>query len=454
MKIVFSPIGTTDPISNEHDGAMLHICRKYKPDIVYMYLSKEMRSYEDSDHRYTKTLELFNEKFNTSIEYRLLDGTEIEEVYKFDSYYKEFEEKFKEIELEFPDSEIILNTSSGTPGMKGALQIIAALDEKNRYKAVQVPSPLKKSNPRRKSLEEYEIETSWNENNDNDENYVDRVEESSHINFLTKFKKEVIKKHINQYDYHAAFELAKDIKSDLSNEALYAIEAAKERLALNYLKYAELMKNSGANPKEFNLDKYGKSVSEDIALYEYILSLEIKLKKGEYADFVRGISPILKDMFKVYVVRELGFNLNEYCVGNKYRKSLSREKIEEVIEYGSPEKRKEAEKILNALDKEFGGEFKTNDLAAANLYAIINGVGKDSSVTRCSATLKNVERKIRNIAAHQVVAIDEKDIKSECQISSKEIVRMMHLMAQKSKIATSDDWKSYDKMNEYIKEMI
>ena len=117
-------------------------------------------------------------------------------------------------------------------------------------------------------------------------------------------------------------------------------------------------------------------------------------------------------------------------------------------------KRKEAEKILNALDKEFGGEFKTNDLAAANLYAIINGVGKDSSVTRCSATLKNVERKIRNIAAHQVVAIDEKDIKSECQISSKEIVRMMHLMAQKSKIATSDDWKSYDKMNEYIKEMI
>ena len=30
-KILFSPIGGTDPISNFRDGAMLHICRIYKP---------------------------------------------------------------------------------------------------------------------------------------------------------------------------------------------------------------------------------------------------------------------------------------------------------------------------------------------------------------------------------------------------------------------------------------
>ena len=46
-KILFSPIGGTDPISNFRDGAMLHICRIYKPDIVYLYLSKEMCEFQE-----------------------------------------------------------------------------------------------------------------------------------------------------------------------------------------------------------------------------------------------------------------------------------------------------------------------------------------------------------------------------------------------------------------------
>ncbi len=43
-KILFTPVGGTDPISstNCYDGAILHICRHYKPDKVIMYMSKEM----------------------------------------------------------------------------------------------------------------------------------------------------------------------------------------------------------------------------------------------------------------------------------------------------------------------------------------------------------------------------------------------------------------------------
>ena len=32
MKILFSPIGTTDPVRNCRDGACLHILRHYHPD--------------------------------------------------------------------------------------------------------------------------------------------------------------------------------------------------------------------------------------------------------------------------------------------------------------------------------------------------------------------------------------------------------------------------------------
>ena len=41
--VLFSPVGGTDPISNQRDGALLHICRHYHPECVMLYLSKEMR---------------------------------------------------------------------------------------------------------------------------------------------------------------------------------------------------------------------------------------------------------------------------------------------------------------------------------------------------------------------------------------------------------------------------
>ena len=48
-KYLFSPIGNTDPIKYLYDGSMLHICRYYKPDVVYLYLSKEMAENHDLD---------------------------------------------------------------------------------------------------------------------------------------------------------------------------------------------------------------------------------------------------------------------------------------------------------------------------------------------------------------------------------------------------------------------
>lgn len=46
MKILFSPIGTTDPVRNCRDGACLHILRHYHPDKVVLYFTAEMEKRE------------------------------------------------------------------------------------------------------------------------------------------------------------------------------------------------------------------------------------------------------------------------------------------------------------------------------------------------------------------------------------------------------------------------
>ena len=68
MRILFSPVGGSDPIKRMLDGPMLHCCRVYKPDIVYLYFTQNMLEYENKDQRYTWALEKLGEKLNHKFE--------------------------------------------------------------------------------------------------------------------------------------------------------------------------------------------------------------------------------------------------------------------------------------------------------------------------------------------------------------------------------------------------
>ena len=42
MKVFISAVGTTDPISNNRDAAVLHIARTYRPEQIVLVYSEEM----------------------------------------------------------------------------------------------------------------------------------------------------------------------------------------------------------------------------------------------------------------------------------------------------------------------------------------------------------------------------------------------------------------------------
>ncbi len=172
MRILFSPIGSTDPVSNCHDGGMLHICRVYKPDKVYLYLSGEMCFYEDLDRRYTKSVELLSDELGKQIETVTIRDEKMKEVQIFDSFIDKFEGYIDHIiEQDKPD-EMYVNISSGTPAMKSSLQMISILWG-NVY-AVQVVTPAKKSNDKHEDKEDYDLEIQWECNDDRKPDYDNR----------------------------------------------------------------------------------------------------------------------------------------------------------------------------------------------------------------------------------------------------------------------------------------
>lgn len=56
MRILYTPVGDTDPIRGCYDGGMLHIVRHYNPDMVILVLSKDMEQKEESNRRFSKAL--------------------------------------------------------------------------------------------------------------------------------------------------------------------------------------------------------------------------------------------------------------------------------------------------------------------------------------------------------------------------------------------------------------
>lgn len=111
--ILFSPVGKTDPITNYHDGSLIHICRKYKPEKVYLYLSQEMLNFHRLDDRYCRCLEWLQKKEKFHAEIILLERPDLVDVQVFDYFYDEFEQEVQKIQQENPEATILFNVSSG-----------------------------------------------------------------------------------------------------------------------------------------------------------------------------------------------------------------------------------------------------------------------------------------------------------------------------------------------------
>lgn len=53
-QVLLSFLGTTDPIRGERDGAMLHILRHYRPEVVCLLFTPEVRKLAEADERYER----------------------------------------------------------------------------------------------------------------------------------------------------------------------------------------------------------------------------------------------------------------------------------------------------------------------------------------------------------------------------------------------------------------
>lgn len=196
MKILISAVGTTDPISNNHDAALLHIARNYRPDKIVLVYSQEMLVKQDLINKVLHSIEGY--KPIIEIDSTILNN---DEVFLFDKMYEVMGLIVQKYTND--DDEIILNLSSGTPQIISALFALNRINDYNTQ-AIQVATPKKGANREYKDLTDSEIDALIVENQDNSLDFVDRsIKDKSE-----KFSQALVKRHLRSliasFDYQAA----------------------------------------------------------------------------------------------------------------------------------------------------------------------------------------------------------------------------------------------------------
>ncbi len=434
--ILFSPIGGTDPIANSNlrDGSMLHICRCYMPDKVYLYMSNEILSFQEQDQRYTYCLDMLGDKLQHKFEYQIIARRNMRNVQEFDPFYREFRKIIIDIQKNMTEEDtLLLNISSGTPAMKSALLVLKTLGEFS-CKAIQVTTPDASMNNHDgyKEHKKHDVKTLWELDEDNEEGFENRCSVVKCPTLMQIQQENYVRKLLDEYDYAAAYEIAKMLPEEITANYMGLLRMAERRILLDFSGVDKIL----LSDKRFVLPVKDSDVRK---YFEYALNLQVKLNRREYADFIRAVTPLLFDLYEKILYRHANIELKNYCTQRNNKSWIW------------SEERLKGTKLLDCLQSRLRN-FHYGDVNSYHMTELIQESDAAVEVKELVASLRKVEKELRNIAAHQIVSITEDTIVKQTEMTGNQIMNSIKKAFTYAGVnIKKEDWNSYDDMNTIIK---
>lgn len=484
--ILFSPLGNTDPISNDHDGSMLHICRIYKPDKVILYMSASILEEHQKDDRYLYCLnqlvtsqgkQLYLLDGSTSKPYsqkepvdtqkpktecEIIERPDLVDVQSYEYFYEDFSKIIKDIHEGMQEGDrLLLNIASGTPAMKSALLVIQHLGEYDNFIPVQVKTPIVDKEELKKpkhGADHYPKETKWENNNDKlliDDSQLSDFSRCTEVrcDSLLKMKnEEIIKQFVEAYQYESACMVAEKTPGAESYRLL--LEIARDRSQYKFIEVNEKLRQAELTEEEKRAFLPQEN-SESRKFFEYALLVDLKRRRKEYADFIRALSPLIMDLFEKILKKQCGINLEEYCVKNlDGSQNWNEEKLAKT-EVGK--------RIMKALSEEakekkwgdfrFGSRVQSDHIKVVVISELEKAEKspQQADAIRVVGQLRAIEEKIRNLAAHEIILVTDEEIKSKTGSTSLNVIRDLRKgFIYAGMNIKKEDWESYDEMNQVL----
>ena len=120
------------------------------------------------------------------------------------------------------------------------------------------------------------------------------------------------------YDYQAALDVADTLSVEDTEKYRDLLYLASRRVLLDFAGVDRAIKKTGYHCLPVK-------TSSDRKYFEYALNVEVKLKRSEYADFIRAITPLVVDILELILKKQCNIVVDDYCLFRKRHGETIRE---------------------------------------------------------------------------------------------------------------------------------
>lgn len=238
------------------------------------------------------------------------------------------------------------------------------------------------------------------------------------------------------------------------------MEIAVQRIQLDISAVDRLQKNT-------DFDVIPIKDNEARSIYEYLLWLQIKKERQEYADFIRGITPVILDLCEYYLEKICKFDWKRYC--NKKQKNIDTPDLTGKIHSTKYEiyrltrdglsiddKGKAILQELDRMPQHHHSGYRDTPFSSHQAVALIEILSgeNDPTAVKIFNTLRDVESAVRNLAAHEIISITDDWIYKRLGFHAEGIWNLLRKAAGKTIQVPKTFWNSYQDMNQQIEYLL
>lgn len=406
--ILYSCFGTTDPVRGMRDGGLMHIMRFYRPDAVYLFLSKEIVELDRADQRIAKTFAYLRENWGGYHPHVIRVETGIEDPSDMDALMGPMDELLQQAMLEHPKTEVLVNLSSGTPQMQIILAQMA-LDPRYPTKGIQIKSPERASGrAERTNGKRYSVDEALGLNEDEAPDTQNRCCEPK----LTAVRREAVRNQLrsllSQRNYAAIAQMGADLPAPIPKLARH----------LDY-RSRFLLKDAEAEAAGLT----GLGLQTDCGVYpypvyeliEYFAMLKNLVYLKRYTDFMLRLNPFVVRLQTVLLeesLKPLGLTERDLIPVVNGRKKIRPRLIQNKL----PE-------LLTFMETAFNCPVEERDVSIRAMNVMLTYFQVDRTALHLLERCERGNRELRNSAAHDLFAVTNDDIRNICGSDAEGLIR-------------------------------
>ncbi|MGN1307524.1 MAG: type III-A CRISPR-associated CARF protein Csm6 [Faecousia sp.] len=406
--ILYSCFGTTDPVRGMRDGGLMHILRFYRPEAVYLFLSKEIVELDRADRRITKTFAYLRENWGGYQPDVIRAETGIEDPSDMDALTEPMDALLQQAMRDHPKTEVLINLSSGTPQMQIILTQMA-LDPRYPTKGIQIKNPERASGrAERTNGKQYPVDEALGLNEDEAPDTPNRCCEPR----LTAVRREAVRNQLrsllSQRNYAAIAQMGADLPAPIPKLA-------------RHLDYRSRFLLKEAEAEAAGLGGLGLQVGRGgypypiYELIEYFAMLKNLVQLKRYTDFMLRLNPFVVRLQTVLLeeaLKPLGLTERELLPVVNGRKKLRPELL-----------RNKLPALLPFMEAAFGCTLEERDISIRAMNVMLNYLQADRTVLELLESCERGNRELRNPAAHDLFAVTNEDIRNICGADAEGLIR-------------------------------